>query len=95
MAGGVAVSLTNADFTGFGYDKLPLLGIPGEWLASAAAKAAPANGTMLLSPDSNTVWEITNGKKRAMAGSEFGAGKRSFDDVVSVGNAFTAKFPTV
>lgn len=95
MAGGVAVPLTHADFTGFGYDKRPLLGIPGEWLASAAAKAAPANGTMLLSPDSNTVWEITNGKKRAMAGSEFGAGKRSFDDVVSVGNAFTAKFPTV
>ncbi len=95
MAGGVAVPLTNADFTGFGYDKRPLLGTPGGWLASAAAKAAPVNGTMLLSPNSATVWEILGGKKRAMAGSEFGAGKRSFDDVVSVGNAFTAKFPTV
>ncbi|MFJ9344359.1 transglycosylase family protein [Streptomyces sp. NPDC101733] len=95
MAGGMAAPLTNADFTAFGYDKHPLLGTPGTWLASAAAKAAPADGTMLLSPNSTTVWEILGGKKRAMAGSEFGAGKRSFDNVVSVGNAFTAKFPTL
>lgn len=95
MAGGVAVPLTNADFTGFGYDKRPLLGTPGTWLASAAAKAAPANGTMIKSSDSATVWEIVNGKKRGMAGSEFGAGKRSFDDVIGVGSAFVAKFPTV
>ncbi|WP_328299406.1 transglycosylase family protein [Streptomyces sp. NBC_00435] len=94
MAGGVAVPLTNADFVGLGYDKRPLLGTPGEWLASAAAKTAPVDGTMLLSPNSNTVWEIVGGKKRAMAGSEFGPGKLSFDDVVSVPAAFTAKFPT-
>lgn len=59
MAGGVAVPLTYADFTAFGYDKRPLEGAPGEWLRSAAAKAAPADGTMLLSPDSNTVWQVT------------------------------------
>ncbi|MER5729230.1 CHAP domain-containing protein [Streptomyces sp. NPDC002138] len=94
-AGGVAVPLTYADFTGFGYDKRDLLGAPGTWLNSAAAKAAPADGTMLLSPDSNTVWQVVGGKKRAMAGSEFGAGKLSFDDVVSVPTAFTAKFPVV
>ncbi|WP_323187855.1 transglycosylase family protein [Streptomyces sp. NBC_01264] len=94
MAGGVAVPLTNADFTGFGYDQRPLLGTPGQWLASAAAKAAPANGTMVRSLADATVWEIVNGKKRAMAATEFGAGKRSFDDVVGVGSAFIAKFPT-
>ncbi|MGW1773155.1 CHAP domain-containing protein [Streptomyces sp. NPDC002104] len=94
MAGGVAAPLTNADFTGFGYDQRPLDGAPGTWLASAAAKAAPANGTMIKSLNDATVWEITGGKKRAMAGSEFGAGKRSFDDVVGVGTAFIAKFPT-
>ncbi|MFJ3637782.1 CHAP domain-containing protein [Streptomyces sp. NPDC090112] len=95
MAGGVAVPLTYADFTGFGYDKRPLLGTPGEALAAAAAKAAPADGTMLLSPDSNTVWQIQGGKKRAMSGDEFGAGKLSFNDVITVPTAFTAKFPTV
>ncbi|MFZ3498441.1 CHAP domain-containing protein [Streptomyces sp. 5.8] len=94
MAGGVAAPLTNADFTGFGYDQRPLDGAPAAWLASAAAKTAPANGTMIKSLDNATVWEIVNGKKRAMAGSEFGAGKRSFDDVVGVGSAFIAKFPT-
>ncbi|MFJ9344358.1 CHAP domain-containing protein [Streptomyces sp. NPDC101733] len=95
MAGGVAAPLTNADFTGFGYDQRPLDGAPGAWLAGAVAKAAPANGTMIKSADNSTVWEIVNGKKRGMAASEFGAGKRSFDDVVGVGSAFTAKFPTV
>ncbi|MFE2146787.1 CHAP domain-containing protein [Streptomyces sp. NPDC059456] len=95
MAGGVAVPLTYADFTGLGYDKRPLVGTPGEYLASAAAKAAPADGTMLLSPDSNTVWQITGGKKKAMTADQFGAGKLSFDDVVGVPAAFTAKFPTV
>ncbi|MCX4779162.1 CHAP domain-containing protein [Streptomyces sp. NBC_01264] len=94
MAGGVAVPLTNADFTGFGYDQRPLDGAPAAWLASAAAKAAPANGTMVRSLADATVWEIVNGKKRAMAATEFGAGKRSFDDVVGVGSAFIAKFPT-
>ncbi|MFD9412767.1 CHAP domain-containing protein [Streptomyces sp. NPDC059989] len=95
MAGGVAVPLTYADFTGLGYDKRPLEGAPGEWLKSAAAKAAPADGTMLLSPDSNTVWQITGGKKKAMTADQFGEGKLSFNDVVSVPTAFTAKFPTV
>ncbi|MGW0391589.1 CHAP domain-containing protein [Streptomyces sp. NPDC003042] len=95
MAGGKAVALTYADFTGLGYDKRPLEGTPGEWLKSAAAKAAPANGTMLLSPGSNTVWEVLGGKKRAMTADEFGVGKRSFNDVVSVPVAFTASLPNV
>ncbi|MFD9412768.1 transglycosylase family protein [Streptomyces sp. NPDC059989] len=95
MAGGVAVPLTYADFTGLGYDKRPLEGAPGEWLKSAAAKAAPADGTMLLSPEGNTVWQVTAGKKRAMTEAEFGPGKYSFNDVVSVPTAFTAKLPTV
>ncbi|MFE2146788.1 transglycosylase family protein [Streptomyces sp. NPDC059456] len=95
MAGGVAVPLTYADFTGLGYDQRPLEAVPGEWLGSAAAKAAPADGTMLLSPGSNVVWQIQGGKKRAMSADEFGAGKLSFNDVVGVPAAFTAKFPTV
>ncbi|WP_329383913.1 transglycosylase family protein [Streptomyces sp. NBC_01351] len=95
MAGGKAVSLAYADFTGLGYDKRPLESVPGTWLASAKTKAAPADGTMLLSQDSNTVWEVVSGKKRAMKADEFGAGKRSFDDVVSVPAAFTAALPTV
>ncbi|WP_371616487.1 CHAP domain-containing protein [Streptomyces sp. NBC_00454] len=95
MAGGVAAPLTNADFVGFGYDQRPIEGAPAEWLNSAVTKAAPANGTMIKSAESATVWQIVGGKKRAMAGSEFGAGKLSFDDVVNVSSAFTAKFPTV
>lgn len=95
MAGGMAAPLSHADFVAFGYDQRPLEGAPGAWLNRAETKAAPADGTMLLSPDSNTVWEIVGGKKRAMTASEFGAGKRSFADVVTVGTAFTAKFPTV
>ncbi|MCX4526467.1 MULTISPECIES: transglycosylase family protein [unclassified Streptomyces] len=94
MAGGVAVPLTYADFTAFGYDKRPLEGAPGTWLKSAAAQAAPVDGTMLLSPDSNTVWQVTGGKKKAMTADQFGAGKLSFDDVVSVPTAFTTKIPT-
>ncbi|MER7828212.1 transglycosylase family protein [Streptomyces sp. NPDC096097] len=94
MAGGVAVPLTYADFTGFGYDKRPLEGAPGEWLTAAAAKAAPADGTLLLSPESNTVWQVTGGKKKALTADAFGPGKLSFDDVVSVPTAFTAKLPT-
>ncbi|WP_371498081.1 transglycosylase family protein [Kitasatospora sp. NBC_00374] len=95
MAGGLAVPLTYADFTGLGYDKRPLEGIPGEWLKSVAAKAAPADGTMLLSPESNTVWQVTGGKKKALTADAFGPGKLSFDDVVSVPTALTAKLPTV
>lgn len=95
MAGGVAAPLTNADFVAFGYDQRPLDGAPAEWLNSAVAKSAPANGTMIKSANDPTVWQITNGKKRAMAASEFGAGKLSFNDVIGVSSAFVAKFPTV
>ncbi|MET9606322.1 CHAP domain-containing protein [Streptomyces sp. NPDC006512] len=95
MAGGKAVTLTYADFTGLGYDKRPLEQVPGAWLNTAKGKAAPADGTMLLSQDGNTVWEVLGGKKRAMSATEFGEGKRSFDDVVSVPVALTAALPTV
>ncbi|WP_323188279.1 transglycosylase family protein [Streptomyces sp. NBC_00249] len=94
MAGGKAVSLTYADFTALGYDKRPLDPVPGTWLTEAKTKPAPADHTMLLSQDSNTVWEVLAGKKRAMTADEFGAGKRSFDDVVSVPTAFTTALPT-
>ncbi|MFD7258118.1 CHAP domain-containing protein [Streptomyces sp. NPDC059874] len=95
MAGGKAVPLTYADFTGLGYDQRPLNGVPGEWLTGARAKTAPADHTMLLSPANNTVWEVLAGKKRAMTADEFGEGKRSFYDVVSVPTAFTDSLPTV
>ncbi|MFK0254076.1 transglycosylase family protein [Streptomyces sp. NPDC090445] len=95
MAGGKAVSLTYADFTGLSYDKRPLEGVPSEWLTGAKAKAAPADHTMLLSPANNTVWEVVAGKKRAMTADEFGEGKRSFHDVVSVPTAFADSLPTV
>ncbi|MGO4460993.1 transglycosylase family protein [Streptomyces sp. M-16] len=94
MAGGKAVSLTYADFTGLGYDKRPLEGVPGTWLTDAAAKTAPADGTMLLAQGNNTVWQVTGGKKRAMTADEFGAGKASFDDVVSVPAALVSGLPT-
>ncbi|MFJ1708595.1 CHAP domain-containing protein [Kitasatospora sp. NPDC088346] len=94
MAGGVAVPLTYADFTGLGYDKRPLEGAPGEWLKSSVARTAPADGTMLLSPGSTTVWQVTAGTKKALTADAFGPGKLSFDDVVSVPAAFTAKIPT-
>ncbi|MER7672268.1 CHAP domain-containing protein [Kitasatospora sp. NPDC096128] len=96
MAGGMAVPLSGADYTGLGYDKRPLLGVPGAWEASAAAKAAPGDGTLLLSPDSSTVWQVVGGgSKKALTASDFGPGKLDLNDVVSVPTALTAKLPTV
>ncbi|WP_407988002.1 CHAP domain-containing protein [Kitasatospora sp. CMC57] len=96
MAGGMAVPLGGADYSGLGYDKQPLRGVPGAWEAAAVAKAAPADGTMLLSPDSVTVWMVVNGgSKRAMTAAEFGTGGHSFSEVVAVPTALTAKLPTV
>ncbi|MER7848189.1 hypothetical protein ABTZ03_30095 [Kitasatospora sp. NPDC096077] len=94
MAGGTAVPLTYADFTGMGYDKQSLLGVPGTWLGKAAA-GAPANGTLLLSPDSPTVWQVVGGGKKALTAADFGPGKYSFSDVVKVPTALTSKLPTV
>ncbi|MEW1635190.1 transglycosylase family protein, partial [Streptomyces sp. NPDC093801] len=72
MAGGKAVTLSYADFTGLGYDKRPLEVVPGEWLHAAAARTAPADGTMVLAQGDPTVWQVTGGKKRAMTEAEFG-----------------------
>ncbi|MER7672267.1 transglycosylase family protein [Kitasatospora sp. NPDC096128] len=95
MAGGMAVALSGADYTGLGYDKRPLVGVPGAWEASAAAKAAPGDGTLLLSPDSSTVWQVVGGgSKKALTASDFGPGKLDLNDVVSVPTALTAKLPT-
>ncbi|KIQ62673.1 hypothetical protein TR51_27260 [Kitasatospora griseola] len=94
MAGGKAVALSGADFTALGYDQQPLRGVPGAWEATAAAKTAPSDGTMLLSPDNTTVWQVVNnGHKRPMAASEFGDGGYSFLDVVRVPTALTASLP--
>ncbi|MGW4692854.1 hypothetical protein ACWEO1_10790 [Kitasatospora cineracea] len=41
MAGGMAVPLAVADFTGLGYDQQPLRAVPGTWEAAAAARTAP------------------------------------------------------
>ncbi|MEV7359202.1 hypothetical protein [Kitasatospora sp. NPDC091276] len=91
MAGGLAVPLTYADFTGYGYDKLPLRGVPGSWEQSAAAKSAPADGTLLQSSDGPTVWQVVNGgSKKAAAPGSYNAA-----DVVKVPTALTAKLPTV
>ncbi|MFJ8016536.1 transglycosylase family protein [Streptomyces sp. NPDC096339] len=95
MAGGVAAPLTYDEFIAFGYDKRPLMGAPGEYLKAAAAKAAPADGTMLVAPEGPTVWQVVGGKKRAMTADEFGAGKLSWDAVIRVPNALVAKLPTV
>ncbi|MFJ1796928.1 CHAP domain-containing protein [Kitasatospora griseola] len=94
MAGGKAVALSAADFTALGYDQQPLRGVPGAWEATAAAKTAPADGTMLLSPDNTTVWMVVNnGHKRPMTPSEFGPGGYSYLDVVRVPTALTAALP--
>ncbi|GAA3034013.1 hypothetical protein GCM10020229_51790 [Kitasatospora albolonga] len=96
MAGGKAVLLDSANYTGLGYDQRPLRGVPGTWEAAAVARTAPADGTMLLSPDGVTVWMVVNGGgKRAMSASEFGQGGHSFDAVVAVPAALTASLPTV
>ncbi|MGF1428633.1 hypothetical protein, partial [Kitasatospora sp. LaBMicrA B282] len=96
MAGGKAVYLTAADFTSLGYNQRPLMGVPGTWLGTAAAKAAPSDGTLLLSPDSNVVWLVTNGgSKKALTSAAFGPGGYSFNNVVSVPTALTASLPTV
>ncbi|MFF2954185.1 transglycosylase family protein [Kitasatospora sp. NPDC057965] len=96
MAGGQAVPLTPADYTAFGYDQRPLMGVPGAWMAGAAARTAPADGTLLVSPDSTTVWQVVaGGGKKALTEADFGPGKLSFSDVVRVPTALTAKLPTV
>ncbi|MFJ8016535.1 CHAP domain-containing protein [Streptomyces sp. NPDC096339] len=95
MAGGVAAPLTYDEFIAFGYDKRPLIGTPDEYLKAAAAKAAPVDGTMLVAPESPTVWQVVGGKKRAMTADEFGDGKLSWDAVIRVPNALVAKLPTV
>ncbi|MFF2658928.1 hypothetical protein ACFVUH_16355 [Kitasatospora sp. NPDC058032] len=91
MAGGKAVPLTPADFTGYGYDQAPLRAVPGTWEQQAAAKSAPSNGTLLQSSDSTTVWQVVAGgsKKAAAPGSYNPA------DVVKVPTALTAGLPTV
>ncbi|WP_369184077.1 hypothetical protein [Streptomyces sp. Y1] len=90
MAGGMAVLLSGADYTGYGYDKLPLRAVPGTWEQAAAAKAAPADGTLIQSSDSATVWQVVGGSKKAAA-----AGSYNAADVVKVPTALTAKLPTV
>jgi len=95
MAGGMAVPLSASDYTGLGYDKRPLIPVPGTWEATAAAKSAPADGTLLLSPDSATVWQVAGGGKKALTAADFGPGKLSLADVVSVPTALTAKLSTV
>ncbi|MYW06389.1 hypothetical protein, partial [Streptomyces sp. SID3343] len=95
MAGGMAVPLSYADFTGMGYDKAPLMGIPGTWLTTLAAKSAPSVGTLLVSPDNATVWLTVAGGKKALTAADFGPGKYSFDDVVTVPTTLTAQLPTV
>lgn len=90
MAGGMAVPLTYADYTGLGYDRQPLQAVPGTWEASAVARSVPSDGTLLQSPDSATVWQVVNGgsKKAATAGSYDTA------DVIAVPTALTSKLPT-
>ncbi|MFD0531455.1 hypothetical protein ACFQ1I_40535 [Kitasatospora arboriphila] len=92
---GMAVPLSYADYTGLGYDKRPLTPVPGAWEAAAAARTAPSNGTLLLSPDSATVWQCVNdGGKKALTAADFGQGKLSLNDVVSVPTSLTVKLPT-
>ncbi|MYW06390.1 transglycosylase family protein [Streptomyces sp. SID3343] len=95
LAGGMAIRLSYADFTGMGYDKAPLMGVPGTWLGTAAAKSAPSVGTLLVSPDNATVWLTVTGGKKALTAADFGPGKYSFDDVVAVPTTLTAQLPTI
>ncbi|MFJ4190526.1 hypothetical protein [Kitasatospora sp. NPDC089509] len=90
MAGGMAVPLGYADFTGYGYDKLPLRAVPGTWEQKAAAKPAPVDGTLLQSSDSTTVWQVVGGSKKAAV-----PGGYNPADVVKVPTALTAKLPTI
>jgi hypothetical protein len=71
------------------------MGVPGSWLGGAAAKTAPADGTLLLSPDTATVWQVVVGGKKALAAADFDSGRYSYADVVKVPTALTAKLPTV
>ncbi|MFC9329504.1 hypothetical protein [Kitasatospora sp. NPDC057015] len=96
MAGGKAVALSGADYTALHYDTAPLAPAPGTWLAAAAARPAPADGTLLVSPDSATVWLVTNhGGKKALTAADFGPGKYDLAKVVTVPTALTASLPTV
>jgi cell wall-associated NlpC family hydrolase len=95
MAGGMAVPLSYADFIGMGYDKAPLMGIPDAWLAALAAKSAPSVGTLLRSPDSPTIWLTVSGGEKALTSADFGPGKYSYDDIVTVPTALTTQLPTV
>ncbi|WP_411084689.1 hypothetical protein [Streptomyces sp. cmx-18-6] len=95
MAGGTAVALSFADYTGLGYDQKTLERAPGAWLAAAAGRGAPDPGTLLLSPGDPTVWlVVAGGGKKGLTQDDFGPGKYSFGDVVNVPTAFTAALPT-
>ncbi|MFE6775477.1 hypothetical protein [Streptomyces sp. NPDC057702] len=95
MAGGSAVPLSAADYTGLGYDKRPLERVPGTWLGVAAGRGAPNVGTLLLAPESPTVWLVVEGgRKKGLTADDFGPGKYSLDDVVKVPNALVATLPT-
>ncbi|MFC9329497.1 hypothetical protein [Kitasatospora sp. NPDC057015] len=95
IAGGAAVPLTGTDFTTLGYDQQPLLSVPGTWEQNAVAKPAPAQGTLLLSPNDPTVWLVTaTGQKKALTPGDFGPGKYNLTDAVKVPTTYTTKLPT-
>ncbi|WP_405016792.1 hypothetical protein OHV05_06565 [Kitasatospora sp. NBC_00070] len=94
MAGGAAVPLSGADYTGLGYSNRSLMGVPGTWLGGAAAKPAPADGTLVKHANSPTIWQISGGKRKALTADQFGPGKLSFDDVLNLPVAYVNGIPT-
>ncbi|MFI5618828.1 hypothetical protein [Streptomyces sp. NPDC051567] len=94
MAGGTAVPLSHADYTGMGHDQRPLERVPGTWLTSATGQGAPNPGTLLLSPGDPTVWiTVTDGTRKALTEADFGPGKLDFADVIAVPTAFLTALP--
>ena len=93
MVGGTAALISASEWTGNGYNTRPLLGVPGTWLAAAAA-AVPANGTLIQASGSTAVYLVTGGDKELLTASQFGTGGYSYSNVVLAPAALLAQLPT-
>ncbi|MEU6760822.1 CHAP domain-containing protein, partial [Streptomyces sp. NPDC046685] len=71
---GAALHISAAEWTANGYNEQTLMGVPGEWLKAATAKA-PANGTVVMNQSGadNNRYVMVNGAALHISASEWTA----------------------
>ncbi|WP_345202209.1 hypothetical protein, partial [Streptomyces lavendulae] len=74
MVDGAALHISAAEWTADGYNEQMLMGVPGEWLKGAAAKA-PGNGTVIMnqSGTDNNRYVLVNGTALHISAAEWTA----------------------